>query len=179
MIMNKQSEDQIDREEAEKLLADPRGPEDRARAHLTLGCLHENEADWEAAIVSYREMLANDPQDPILQYYGNNNLGFSLIQLGRFDEAEDYCAAAIAVDEGRHNAHKNLGLVCQGQGRWADAAMCFVAAYRRNPRDPRAWRHLQQLLEARPNLLLQDEGLRREVGALRRMIEAGGCALAH
>lgn len=178
--MNSQAdEDRAYREQAEQLLAHPCSRDDAARAHLTLGCIHEHEAEWTAAVESYRQVLACEPSDRTVQYFGNNNLGYSLIQLGRFDEAEDYCAAAIAIDERRHNAHKNLGLVCQGQGRWADAAMCFAAAYRRNPLDPRAWSHLEQLLDAHPNLLSRDESLRREVDALRRMIEGGGCALAH
>ena len=177
--MNQQNDDQAYQKQAEELLAHPGSPDDAARAHLTLGCIHEHEADWLAAIESYRQVLANDPRDPALQYYGNNNLGYSLIQLGRFDEAEGYCVAAIDVDEHRHNAHKNLGLVHQGQGRWTDAAMCFATAYQRNPRDPRAWRHLEQLLSTRPDLLGQDEALRREVDSLRKMITAGGCVLAH
>ena len=175
----RKDEDRAYREQAEQALANPRDKDDAARAHLTLGCIHEHESDWTAAIESYRQVLACEPCDQTVQYFGNNNLGYSLIQLGHFDEAEDYCTAAISIDEQRHNAHKNLGLVCEGQGRWADAAMCFATAYRRNPRDPRAWRHLQQLLEAHPNLLPRDHALRREVEALRRMIEGGGCALAH
>ena len=177
--MNRQNEDQARQKQAEDVRARPGSPDDAAREHLTMGCLHEQEADWAAAIESYRQVLANEPQDPMLQYFGNNNLGYSLIQLSRFDEAEDYCVAAIEVDEQRHNAHKNLGLVYQGQGRWLDAAFCFAAAYQRNPRDPRAWRHLEQLLQAQPTLLGQHESLRREVADLRRMIETGGCVLAH
>ena len=177
--MNRKNEDQEYQKQAEQLLAGPCEPDDAARAHLTLGCIHEHDADWAAAIESYRQVLAAEPQDPMLQYFGNNNLGYSLIQLGRFDEAEDYCVAAIAIDADRHNAHKNLGLVSQGQGRWADAAFSFATAYRRNPLDPRAWRHLEQLLSARPNLLGEHEALRREVEALRRMFDAGGCALSH
>ncbi len=176
--MNQENDDQRHRKQAEELLARPCPPDDAARAHLTLGCVHEHELDWEAAIASYRQVLANDPQDPAVKYFGNNNLGYSLIQLGRFDEAEDYCLAAVYVDVHRHNAHKNLGLVYQGQGRWLDAAFSFATAYRRNPRDPRAWRHLEQLLSVRPNLG-EHEALRREVEALRRMIEAGGCELSH
>jgi Tfp pilus assembly protein PilF len=113
-MSSQEDEDQAYRKQAEQLLAHPRSRDDAARAHLTLGCIHEHEADWTAAVESYRQVLACEPCDPTVQYFGNNNLGYSLIQLGRFDEAEDYCTAAIAIDEQRHNAHKNLGLVCQG-----------------------------------------------------------------
>lgn len=73
--MNRQNEDQAHRQAAELALAVPCRPDDAARAHLTLGCVHEHEADWEAAIASYRQVLACDPKDPTLSYFGNNNLG--------------------------------------------------------------------------------------------------------
>lgn len=174
--MNQQNEDQAYQKQAEELLAHPGSPEDAARAHLTLGCIHEHDADWPAAIESYRQVLANDPQDPTVQYYGNNNLGYSLIQLGRFDEAEGYCLAAIEVDEHRHNAHKNLGLVRQGQGRWLDAALSFLTAYELNSHDPRAWHHLEQLLSAHPDLLPGSSSLRAGVGAMKKSRAGGGSA---
>jgi tetratricopeptide (TPR) repeat protein len=178
-MMTQQIGDTEHRHEAEQLLANPQGPDDQARAYVILGVLSEHEQDWQAAVANYRSALAAVPHHPHTLYFSNNNLGYSLIQLCRFDEAEDYCVAAIEVDEHRHNAHKNLGLVYQGQGRCLDAAFCFAAAYRRNPRDPRAWRHLEQLLQTRPNLLRQHESLRREVDGLRQMIETGGCSLTH
>jgi tetratricopeptide (TPR) repeat protein len=166
--MNQQNEDQAYKMQAEQLLANPREPDDVARAHLTLGCMHEHEADWPAAIESYRKVLANEPRDPTVQYFGNNNLGYSLIQLGRFDEAEDFCTAAIEVEERRHNAHKNLGLVYQGQGRWLDAALSFLTAYELDSRDPRALHHLEQLISARPDLLHGSASLRSRVAAVKQ-----------
>ena len=175
--MNQENDNQRHRQQAEELLARSCQPDDAARAHLTLGCVHEHELDWEAAIASYRQVLANDPQDPTVKYFGNNNLGYSLIQMGRFDEAEDYCLAAVDVEGHRHNAHKNLGLVYQGQGRWLDAALSFLTAYELNPRDPRAWHHLEQVLAARPILLKQSESLRAGVDAMQKAIVEGGCSV--
>jgi tetratricopeptide (TPR) repeat protein len=175
--LNQENDDQRHRQQAEELLAKPCRPDEAARAHLTLGCVHEHELDWEAAIASYRQVLANDPQDLTVKYFGNNNFGYSLIQLGQFDEAEDYCLAAIEVDVHRHNAHKNLGLVYQGQGRWLDAALSFLTAYELNPRDPRAWHHLQQLLVAKQELLRQSDALRAGVKAMKEVIAGGGCAV--
>ncbi len=175
--MNPYDDDQAFRKQAEQVLAHPCAPDEAARAHLTLGCVHEHESDWDAAIASYRQVLASDPQDPTLRYYGNNNLGYSLLQLGRFDEAEDHCLAAIEVDGHRHNAHKNLGLAYQGQGRWLDAALSLLTAYELNPQDPRAWHHLEQLLEARPTLLSQSESLRSGVEGMKKAIANGGCAM--
>ena len=175
--MSQENDDQRHRQQAEELLARPCRPDEAARAHLTLGCVHEHELDWEAAIASYRQVLDCDPEDPAVKYFGNNNLGYSLIQLGRFDEAEDYCLAAIEVNGHRHNAHKNLGLVYQGQGRWLDAALSFLTAYELNPRDPRAWHHLEQILAVRPALLKQSESLRAGVEAMQKAIVEGGCSV--
>ena len=158
----------------EQPLAQSQSSDELARAQLTLGCISEHERDWPAAIDHYRTVLATDPRDPMICYFGNNNLGYSLIQLGRFDEAEEFCEAAIEIDGQRHNAHKNLGLVQEGQGRWLDAAFSFATAYRRNPHDPRAWRHLEQLLAARPQLLGQSAELRGEVDALRALLDGRG-----
>ena len=52
--MNQENDDQCHRRQAEDLLARPCRPDEAARAHLTLGCVHEHELDWEAAIASYR-----------------------------------------------------------------------------------------------------------------------------
>ena len=79
-------------------------------------------------------------------YLLNNNLGYSLNQLGRHGEAESYCRAAIAIDAGRHNAHKNLGLSLQGQGKYLEAAQCFLQATQAAPDDLRALGHLEDLL---------------------------------
>jgi tetratricopeptide (TPR) repeat protein len=174
-----QIEDIGHRRQAEELLANPQGPDDIPRAYMMLGCLDEHEQDWVAAIAHYRQALAADPHHHVVRYFTNNNLGYSLIQLGRFDEAEKYCAEAIEVDPDRHNAHKNLGLVRQGQGDWLDAAFRFAIAYRIYPGDPRSLWHLEQLLSAQPQLMEQSDELREIVDLLREMIQRGGCARAH
>lgn len=149
---------------------DPDGdsPDDRAFAHLRQGALLEGESDWTSAAESYRRCLGEVPGHPYVGYFGNNNLGYCLIQLGAFDDAEPYCAAAIEIDPRRHNAHKNLGLVYQGQGRWLDAALCFIEATQRCPEDPRAFRHLEQLVAARPELERKSAELRETINALRQ-----------
>ena len=177
--MNRNSEDQAYQKQAEQRLAHPCEPDDAARAHLTLGCVHEHDADWTAAIESYRQVLANEQQDVMLLYFGNNNLGFCLIQLGRFDEAEDYCRTAIEIDEERHNAHKNLGLALLGQGRRLDAALSLLEAANLQPMDPRAARHLEQLLGAHPMLLQQSVTLRTRFETFRRGVDAGAGARMH
>ena len=155
--------DELQRQNAEAALANPCLPDDVARAHLVLGALDEHVQDWGSAITHYRQVVAEAPLDPEIRYFGHNNLGFCLIQLGYFDEAEPCCLAAIEVEPRRHNAHKNLGLVFIGQGRWLDGALALLEACQRNPADPRAWRHLEQLLAAKPGLLEQSADLRRGI----------------
>jgi hypothetical protein len=46
-----------------------------------------------------------------------------------------------------------------------------------NPRDPRAWHHLEQVLAARPVLLKQSESLRAGVKAMQEAISGGGCTV--
>lgn len=136
-----------------RMLLEAEGPEERALAYLFLGGLGERRRDWEYAIRHYARALAEETQRKDFCYFGNNNLGYSLIQLGRFDEAEGYCLAAIELDTARHNAHKNLGLVRLEQKRWLEAAFCFTEAYRLCPGDKRAWHLLSAVLNSQPALL--------------------------
>lgn len=51
-----------------------------------------------------------------------------------------------------HNAHKNLGLALEGQGRWLEAAEAYQQAVIAWPADRRAYDHLQRLLNEHPSL---------------------------
>ena len=145
-----------------------------ALACLNEGCRAEKARDWAAALVCYQRLLYLQPQAPPLRYFGHNNLAYVLIQLGRFDEAEHYCLAAIDIEDARHNAHKNLGLALLGQGRWLDGAMSLLDATELAPMDPRAWQHLKQLLAARPGLLLESEVLNRRWQAVGKRVANEG-----
>ena len=133
--------------------------EEVARTSLAEGCQCEKREDWEGAIVSYQRSLGADPKDPLVRYFANNNLGYSLLQLGRYDEAEVYCETAIAINPSQYNAHKNLGLAYEGQGRWLDAALSLAEAARLCPENTRAWTHLQHLLMKQPGLVRQSKDL--------------------
>lgn len=116
-------------------------PEERNRrafAWLRRGGEAERREDWASGVDCYGAALDLGPVAPELRYFGHNNLAYCLIRLTRFDTAEPHCRAAIEVDPGRHNAHKNLGLVRQGQDRPAEAAACFATAFRLCPSDVRA-----------------------------------------
>lgn len=148
--------------------------EEIARVSLAEGCQFEKCQDWEGAIASYRQALEADPKDPLVRYFANNNLGYSLIQLGRFDEAEEYCETAIDINPEQYNAHKNLGLAREGQGRWLDAALSLAEAARLCPANTRAWLHLQQLLKLRPELLAQAPEMVGDIAALEAIYRFSG-----
>ena len=159
------------REQIEHMLSEADEPDEQTYAFLCLGALWEKREDWLSAIDNYTKALAAGSRRTDFLYYGNNNLGYSLIQLGRFFDAEGFCLAALEVDPARHNAHKNLGLVRQGQERWQEAAFCFIKAYSLCPNDKRAWHLLMALLRLHPYLLAQSENLRVNIAELEQFSE--------
>ncbi len=165
---------QIADPEIRRLLADPENPEDMAKGYLMLGVEAENRNDWEDAVEYYKQALSFDAKDPAVRYFGPNNLAWSLINLQRFEEAEEHCIAAIEVDQDRHNAHRNLGLACQGQEKYSDAAVCFMNALFLDRSDRGAWRPLAQLLESHPEVLSETEGLADAMKHAREYYEAHG-----
>ena len=78
------------------------------------------------AVGFYQHALAMEPTDPFTDYFIYNHLGYSLVQLSRFEEAEERCRQAILIDSNRSNGHKDLGLALQGQGRRSEVAEAFV-----------------------------------------------------
>jgi tetratricopeptide (TPR) repeat protein len=130
----------------EKILTLDQDPDVRADCFLKIGQMCEGRGDFAAAVAAYSRAFALPARASSDWYFLNNNLGYSLNQLGRHDEAEAYCRAAIAIDAGRHNAHKNLGLSLQGQGRYLEAARCLLEAAQAAPHDLRALGHLEDLL---------------------------------
>jgi tetratricopeptide (TPR) repeat protein len=154
------------RESAERLLQNPETPDDIARANLMLGCACEKESNFDMAVECYSKAITAEPRGPRIRYFANNNLGYSLVKLGRFDEAEGFCKAAIRINPGQYNAHKNLGLVFQGQEHWLDAAICFAQASHLCPDDPRARHLLEGLISARPDLISGSEELRLALNSL-------------
>jgi tetratricopeptide (TPR) repeat protein len=130
----------------EKILTLEEHPGTRARCFLTMGQLFEKKRDFTAAVAAYSRAFTLPARENDTWYLLNNNLGYSLNQMGRQVEAEAFCRAAIAIDPDRHNAHKNLGLSLQGQGRYLEAAHCLLRAAQARPEDFRALDHLEDLL---------------------------------
>jgi tetratricopeptide (TPR) repeat protein len=124
----------------------------KAHCFLETGRAHEKKRDFQAAANAYRQGLAYPPAWTRTWYFLNNNLGYSLNQLGSFSEAEGYCRTAIAFQPHMYNAHKNLGVSLQGQGRFVEAAGSLLEATRIAPSDRRALGRLEELLTRHPEV---------------------------
>jgi tetratricopeptide (TPR) repeat protein len=130
-------------------------PEKRALYWLTLGQIMEEIQDFEKAIDCYKQGYRMEPTSSWVGYFLNNNLGYSMVQIGLFEEAEPYLRAAIEIDPKRHNAYKNLGLSLQGQRKYSEAVNFYLESIRTNPFDPRALKHLEALVDEHPELTTQ------------------------
>ncbi len=126
--------------------------EGKASCVLGMGQMMESAGDYPAAVRYYKEAFALEPVQTDVWYFINNNLGFSLNQLGQFAEGEHYCRKALEVNPNRPNAFKNLGIALEGQGDFRGAAKCFVAATQANAADARAFRLLEEMLKRHPEL---------------------------
>ena len=127
---------------------------------LSAGVRMEGCGDFESAVTCYALALTLPPQLNAAWYYLHNNLGYSLSQLGRHEEAELFCRQAIAIDATKHNAFKNLGVALEGLGSYEEAAQRYAQATELNLRDTRAFGLLEGLIAAHPELPEHVEGLR-------------------
>jgi len=120
--------------------------EQLAECLLLLGVEYEKAEEYDAAAKLYRRGIECGSREDNTRYFLHNNLGFCLNLLGRHSEAESMCRAAIGIDPQKHNAYKNFGVALQGQGKYAEAAACFLRAALMFPPDYRSIAHLQELL---------------------------------
>ena len=151
-----------------RVLAEMPDVEGKAGCVLAMGQMMESAADYPAAVRYYKEAFALEPVRTDVWYFINNNLGFSLNQLGQFAEGEKYCRKAIEVNASRPNAFKNLGIALEGQGDFPGAAKCFLKATRVNAADARAFHLLEELLKRHPELEYE---FQEEVDCCRKAIE--------
>lgn len=126
---------------------------DERKAHFRLvaGIIAEKAGNFRAAVGEYRKGLENPTSSLDTQYFLHNNIGYSLVQLGEFAEAETWCRKAVTIDSTRYNAFKNLGLALEGQGKYLEAAKSLERASLMSP-NPRAKAHLEALLVAHPEV---------------------------
>ena len=133
--------------------------EAKARAALVVGGWAEGANDYELAAEFYRRVISLDPR----AYLGHNNLAYSLNALSRHSEAEEAARVAVEIAPDVYNAHKNLGVALEGEGRYAEAAQSYLASIERQPFERRAFRHLESLTTAHPELLQEVEGLAAQI----------------
>ncbi|MFC1866554.1 tetratricopeptide repeat protein [Thermodesulfobacteriota bacterium] len=145
--------------------------EENASFFLSLGQITEQKGNYPAAIECYRGAFYLKPSTTEVWYLINNNLGFCLNTLKRYDEAEGYLSAAIKIDPTRANAYKNLGLCFMGRGDYISAVGYFINSTKVNASDPRSLRHLEELLSDHPELLEESPNLSETLVKCRKAVE--------
>lgn len=145
--------------------------EENASYFLALGQLMEQLGDHSAATEYYRGGFRLKPSRPTTWYWINNNLGYCLNELKRYDEAEPYLRTAIETAPKMSNAYKNLGLCFLGQGDYAQAAENFVSAVRADASDIRPFKHLEGLVKSHPEILSTVPDLSRTIDLCRKAAE--------
>jgi tetratricopeptide (TPR) repeat protein len=126
--------------------------EERASSLLALGQIMEKMNDFFRAAEYYQEAYSVTSFNLLTRYFIHNNLGYSLNQLKRFEEAKVYLLSALKIDPSRPNAYKNLGLSYWGLGEYTKATRCFIAATKVYPVDQRSQKHLEELIQEHPEL---------------------------
>jgi tetratricopeptide (TPR) repeat protein len=150
-----------------------------AQCGLVRGQNMEKKEDYSAAIVHYARGLSLQPHEPFTCYFLNNNMGYSLIQLKQYEQAEAYCRAAIRLDPSRSNGHKNLGLALLGLDDVPGAVESWINATKADAADPRSLRHLEKILAARPELLIQKQELASQLDQCRQAVVTARMLAAH
>lgn len=146
-------------------------PEKQASYYLATGQLMEQIGDFESAVKFYGQAFSMEPANNQIWYLINNNLGYSLVQLGQFEDAEPYCRAAIEIEPRRYNAHKNLGLSLQGQGHYPEAALSYIESVKANHGDIRALLHLIKLMMTHPEISDEIPNLDEQVRKFREQVK--------
>jgi Flp pilus assembly protein TadD len=100
-----------------------------------------------------------------------NNLGYCLNEMREHEAAVPHLEQALKIDHTRANAYKNLALSHQASGNLGRAAELFVAATRANAADPRSLHHLESLIQANPDLLVDMPGLQQDLEGCRYAVE--------
>jgi len=146
-------------------------PERQAACFLALGQIEEQKGDYRAAAMRYQSGIALETRDRRTAYFLRNNLGYCLNEMREHEAAVPHLEQALKIDPTRANAYKNLALSHQGTGNLGRAAELFVAATRSNAADPRSLHHLESMIEANPELLVEVPGLQQDLDGCRFAVE--------
>ena len=146
-------------------------PKQQAACFLALGQVEEKKGDFRAAAIRYQSGIALEPRDRSIAYLLRNNLGFCLNEMREHEAAVPHLEQALKIDPARPNAYKNLALSHQGTGNLRRAAELFIAATRSNAADSRSLHHLESLIEANPDLLVDVPSLQQDLEGCRAAVE--------
>ncbi len=155
---------------AQYFLAHTNDLEEKAEMYFFIGQAMERIDDFESAVRFYMQAMESRPRNGLYWYFIHNNIGFSLNQLERYVDAEKYLREAIDIDPNRANAHKNLGLSLEGQGRNAEAVQSYIAAIQANASDSRALKHLEELANRQRELFAEIPDLRYQINMCRQAV---------
>ena len=116
-----------------------------AAAWRTMARAQAESGDCSSALASYEEALRVDPED----VWALNNMGYLLIEHGRFEDAIGPLALAVTLDGGNPLFRKNLLAAVEGSGRDMRELDAFVTGQlaerytreRRGPPDGDSWPH--------------------------------------
>jgi tetratricopeptide (TPR) repeat protein len=117
----------------EELRATQRVNADRPEAHLTLGSLHAQAGEFEAALAEYREALELDPES----IEARINLADLYRQQGNENQAENALREALALRPDNAATHYALGLALVRQSRTSEAISALEQAATFDPDNPR------------------------------------------
>lgn len=98
---------------------------------LQQGLAFQNSGRLQEAEVSYRQVLAVDPDNSDALHL----IGLLAAQVGQHEEALKFIGRAVALNPGFHQAQRNLGLVYFDLKRYEEAIKPFRTALRLRPGD--------------------------------------------
>jgi len=153
-----------------QLLRDNDDPEKRASCYTALGQTMEQMRDFAAACQYYRKARLHEPRSTRTWYYIHNNLGFSLNQLGEYEEALPFLHQAMKIAPYLPNAYKNIGMALEALGRYAGAATCYITATQVLASDDRSLGLLEAMVEAHPEILRDMPALEQRLEACRQAV---------
>jgi protein O-GlcNAc transferase len=104
-------------------------PAARGRALRAQGNAWLDKGQIEAALASYEQAVAVDPQSAD----SRTSLGFAMSEMGRFDEAHRQLTEAVALDAASHDAYYLLGSANHALNRNEEAVAAWRGAITRKP----------------------------------------------
>jgi tetratricopeptide (TPR) repeat protein len=148
---------------AKEFLNQAHGEDERCEALFLVAHTMQFAQDWELAIGFYVEARECGTRKEAYPYFIENNIGYCLIQLGRFAEAQECLKRAIGMAPAYPHAHRNLGVSYEGLQHFSEAASAYVDAIRADAADPSALQLLTKLIVRHPGVLKRISDLEEQV----------------